>query len=133
MFIILEEIGPRSQRGSSGRVLDGPTAEGGNLEDKVGSGRATLRLKQNGPAVVEEVSATAWLARAAKEIDDLLESFMGIRDLELATTMAEIGQDKTSVDDYAIAMDEALGEFEFPDDFLIDCWKVIETIRKPST
>ena len=55
MFIILEEIGPRSQRGSSGRVLDGPTAEGGNLEDKVGSGRATLRLKQNGPAVVEEV------------------------------------------------------------------------------
>jgi len=55
------------------------------LEEAVskGEGRATLRLKKDGQAVVEEV--TAWESKAAERVDDLLESFMGIRDLELGT------------------------------------------------
>jgi hypothetical protein len=126
-----QEIGPRSQRGSKGNALSEENQ--GELEDKVGSGKATLRLKQNGPAVVEEVSNSSWQVKAAEKIDDLLESFMGIRDMELATSMVEVGSNKTSVDDYALAMDTSLGEFEFPDDFLIDCWKAIESSKQGNT
>ena len=53
--------------------------------------------------------------------------------LLVATTMVDLGRDKSSVDDYALAMDDILGDFEFPDDFLIDCWKAIETVKAAAT
>lgn len=53
--------------------------------------------------------------------------------LPVATTMVDLGRDKSSVDDYALAMDDILGDFEFPDDFLIDCWKAIETVKAAAT
>lgn len=53
-----EEIGPRSCRGSQSKpalVGEEPGEESEVLAAKVGEGRATLRLKQNGQAVVEQV------------------------------------------------------------------------------
>ena len=47
-----------------------------------------------------------------------------------ATTMIDLGKDKRDIDEFAVAMDDALGEFEFPDEFVMDVWTSIETVRK---
>ena len=82
-------------------------------ENKIASGRGTLRLRSKGPATVEEVVSitmmifiarficwhsnifistltalnclqpTEFEEKAVKKVDDLLESYMGIRDTEL--------------------------------------------------
>lgn len=124
-----EAIAPRGSSKSGAAmvpVLEGDTSQ---LEAAVskGEGRTTLRLKKDGQAVVEEV--TAWETKAAEKVDDLLETFMGIRDLELAQTMVDLGKGRGSVDEYALTMDDHLGEFEFPDDFVIDVWTAIEMQR----
>jgi hypothetical protein len=90
--------------------------------------------------------------KAARKADDLLESYVGIRDMELglllprfsqkpnkkfwtisfslaAQTMVDLGKGKTNVDDFAVAIDNNLGEFEFPDDFVIELWTAIEVAR----
>lgn len=88
-------------------------------------------------------------------MDDLLESYMGIRDSELgecespmalwvshlawcelkkilcvfffpsAATMVELGKDKKNPDEFAEALDETLGDFAFPDEFVFDVWGAI--------
>ncbi|MGH0183752.1 UNVERIFIED_CONTAM: hypothetical protein FKN15_012892 [Acipenser sinensis] len=67
--------------------------------------------------------------RAARKVDDLLESYMGIRDVELAATIVEAGKDKTTPDDFAQALDSVLGDFAFPDVFLFDVWGAIGNVR----
>ncbi|XP_030100840.1 PDZ domain-containing protein GIPC3 isoform X4 [Mus musculus] len=52
------------------------------VEAKVSSGRETLRLRSGGAATVEEAPSDVEAA-AARRVDDLLESYMGIRDPEL--------------------------------------------------
>ncbi|XP_049979454.1 PDZ domain-containing protein GIPC3 isoform X1 [Alexandromys fortis] len=52
------------------------------LEAKVSSGRETLRLRSGGAATLEEAPNDLEVA-AARRVDDLLESYMGIRDPEL--------------------------------------------------
>ncbi|KTG36157.1 hypothetical protein cypCar_00040393 [Cyprinus carpio] len=86
-------------------------------DGKIGTGRETLRLRSKGPATVEEM--------AVKKVDDLLESYMGIRDTELAATMVEVGRDKKNPDEFAMALDQALGDFAFPDEFVFDVWGAI--------
>ncbi|XP_052318824.1 PDZ domain-containing protein GIPC1-like [Oncorhynchus clarkii lewisi] len=93
-------------------------------ENKLGTGRGTLRLRAKGPATVEEVP-TEFEEKAVKKVDDLLESYMGIRDTELAATMVEVGRDKKNPDEFAMALDEALGDFAFPDEFVFDVWGAI--------
>ncbi|KAG8441277.1 hypothetical protein GDO86_006854 [Hymenochirus boettgeri] len=46
------------------------------------SGRGTLRLRSKGPPTVEELVSVIE-EKAVKKVDDLLESYMGIRDSEL--------------------------------------------------
>uniref|UniRef100_A0A8K9WU67 PDZ domain-containing protein n=1 Tax=Oncorhynchus mykiss TaxID=8022 RepID=A0A8K9WU67_ONCMY len=137
-------------------------------ENKLGTGRGTLRLRAKGPATVEEVVSvylsrldavakrwsggggslslslshslslslsgthtvspfqpTEFEEKAVKKVDDLLESYMGIRDTELAATMVEVGRDKKNPDEFAMALDEALGDFAFPDEFVFDVWGAI--------
>ncbi|XP_072275626.1 PDZ domain-containing protein GIPC2 [Pyxicephalus adspersus] len=102
-----------------------PRARGGKTTDgKISSGRETLRLRSKGPATVEEMP-TAFEEKAIKKVDDLLESYMGIRDIELAATMVEAGRDKNNPDEFAVALDEALGDFAFPDEFVFDVWGAI--------
>ncbi|XP_041751419.1 PDZ domain-containing protein GIPC1 [Coregonus clupeaformis] len=93
-------------------------------DNKMGTGRGTLRLRAKGPATVEEVP-TEFEEKAVKKVDDLLESYMGIRDTELAATMVEVGRDKKNPDEFAMALDEALGDFAFPDEFVFDVWGAI--------
>lgn len=50
---------------------------------------------------------------------------MGIRDTELAATMVEVGRDKKNPDEFAMALDETLGDFAFPDEFVFDVWGAI--------
>ncbi|XP_075413662.1 PDZ domain-containing protein GIPC2 isoform X2 [Tenrec ecaudatus] len=93
-------------------------------EGKIGTGRGTLRLRSKGPATVEEVPSENE-TKAITKIDDLLDLYMGIRDTDLATTMFETGKDKANPDEFAVALDEALGDFAFPDEFVFDVWGAI--------
>ncbi|KAK1152561.1 PDZ domain-containing protein GIPC3 [Acipenser oxyrinchus oxyrinchus] len=97
-------------------------------EGRMGSGRETLRLRSKGLATVQE-APSEFEERAARKVDDLLESYMGIRDVELATTIVEAGKDKTTPDDFAEALDSVLGDFAFPDVFLFDVWGAIGDVR----
>ncbi|XP_007458769.1 PREDICTED: PDZ domain-containing protein GIPC2 [Lipotes vexillifer] len=91
---------------------------------RIGTGRETLRLRSKGPATVEELPSET-KAKAIGKVDDLLELYMGIRDIDLATTMFEAGKDKGNPDEFAVALDETLGDFAFPDEFVFDVWGVI--------
>ena len=39
--------------------------------------------------------------------------------------MFEAGKDKNNPDEFAVALDETLGDFAFPDEFVFDVWGVI--------
>ncbi|XP_006036538.2 PDZ domain-containing protein GIPC1 [Alligator sinensis] len=91
---------------------------------QLGTGRGTLRLRAKGPATVEE-QPSAFEERAIEKVDDLLESYMGIRDTELAATMVELGRDARNPDELAQALDAQLGDFAFPDEFVFDVWGAI--------
>lgn len=105
------EIGPRTKAGKTST-------------EKIGTARGTLRLRSKGPATVEELPSEA-KAKAIEKVDDLLELYMGIRDIDLATTMFEAGKDKSNPDEFAVALDETLGDFAFPDEFVFDVWGAI--------
>uniref|UniRef100_A0ABM5G8F5 PDZ domain-containing protein GIPC2 n=1 Tax=Pogona vitticeps TaxID=103695 RepID=A0ABM5G8F5_9SAUR len=111
-----EMIEPRSKVGS--------LTEESFTEGKISRGRETLRLRSKGPATIEEMPSDVE-EKAIKKVDDLLEMYMGIRDLELAATMVEAGKGKNNPDEFAIALDEALGDFAFPDEFVFDVWGAI--------
>ncbi|XP_037263383.1 PDZ domain-containing protein GIPC1 isoform X3 [Falco biarmicus] len=103
----------------------GPRAGGGRGGPPApGTGRGTLRLRARGPATVEE-QPSAFEERAVAKVDDLLESYMGIRDSELAATMVELGRDARDPDALAQALDSQLGDFAFPDEFVFDVWGAI--------
>nr|XP_004673029.1 LOW QUALITY PROTEIN: PDZ domain-containing protein GIPC1 [Jaculus jaculus] len=104
-----------SQRSASGRPGSGA---------QLGTGRGTLRLRSRGPATVEDLPS-AFEEKAIEKVDGLLESYMGIRDTELAATMVELGKDKRNPDELAKALDEQLGDFAFPDEFVFDVWGAI--------
>ncbi|XP_053575397.1 PDZ domain-containing protein GIPC1 [Bombina bombina] len=103
-----------SQRSSSGLSNSGMSQ----------SGRGTLRLRAKGPPTVEELMSVIE-EKAIQKVDDLLESYMGIRDSELAGTMVELGLDKQNPDDFSQALDRSLGDFGFPDEFVFDVWGAI--------
>ncbi|TRY60360.1 hypothetical protein DNTS_025774 [Danionella cerebrum] len=97
-------------------------------EGKLSTGRETLRLRARGAATVEELPSEMEDG-AIRKVDDLLESYMGIRDLELATTIVEAGRNKKSADDFAESLDSVLGDFGFPDVFLFDVWTALEDVK----
>nr|XP_014705397.2 PDZ domain-containing protein GIPC2 [Equus asinus] len=107
-----------------------PRSKGGKSSvEKIGTAKGTLRLRSKGPATVEEVPSET-KAKAIEKIDDLLELYMGIRDPDLATTMFEAGKDKGNPDEFAVALDEALGDFAFPDEFVFDVWGAIGDAKR---
>ncbi len=75
-----DAIAPRGQMGNT------------KTELKPGEARKTLRMKTNGPAVVED-EPTSDIQQAISKIDELLEQFVGIRDNELSTTMFHIAKE----------------------------------------
>ncbi|XP_040446558.1 PDZ domain-containing protein GIPC3 [Falco naumanni] len=93
-------------------------------EGKVTSGKETLRLRAQGPAVLEE-GPSPFEEEAARRVDDLLESYMGIRDSELAATMVEAAKESPSAAQLARGLDSVLGEFAFPQEFVAEVWAAV--------
>ncbi|XP_072457146.1 PDZ domain-containing protein GIPC3 isoform X2 [Notamacropus eugenii] len=93
-------------------------------EGKVTSGRETLRLRARGSATVEEVPSE-FEEEATRRVDDLLESYMGIRDPDLASTLVETSKETQSAQEFARGLDSVLGEFAFPDEFVVEVWAAI--------
>ena len=46
--------------------------------------------------------------------------------------MVDMGKEKQKVEDFSAAMDNQLGEFEFPQDFVADVWTAISITRDTS-
>ncbi|TMW40583.1 hypothetical protein DOY81_014337 [Sarcophaga bullata] len=112
-------IGPRSQS----RM---PSGRGGGY----GSGKETLRFKANGNVEIEEKFDDSTQA-GIEAINNLLESFMGINDTELATQIWDLGSGKTNSMDFAEAIDNSdLESFGFTDDFIIELWGAITDARR---
>jgi len=91
---------------------------------KPGDARKTLRMKSNGPAVVEDAH-TSDAEQLINKIDDLLEQFVGIKDNDLATSIYQMLNDYKNVKeegDFAQRLDTELRDFEFPDEFVLDVW-----------
>ncbi|XP_072506030.1 PDZ domain-containing protein GIPC2 [Notamacropus eugenii] len=102
-----------------------PRSGGGKTTvGKITSGKGTLRLRSKGPATVEELPSEID-EKAIQKVDYFLELYLGIRDIELATTIFEVGKDKLNPDEFAVALDETLGDFAFPDEFVFDVWGTI--------
>ncbi|NWR42759.1 GIPC3 protein, partial [Regulus satrapa] len=93
-------------------------------EGRVTSGKETLRLRTQGPPVLEEGPSPSE-EEAARRVDDLLESYMGIRDCELASTMVEAAKGSPSVAQLAQGLDSVLGEFAFPQEFVAEVWAAV--------
>ncbi|KAH0625871.1 hypothetical protein JD844_034226 [Phrynosoma platyrhinos] len=100
-------------------------------EGNLASGRETLRLRAKGTATVEE-APNEFEEAAAGKVDDLLESYMGIRDVELASTMVEMAKEKQGSEDFAHGLDLLLGEFAFPEEFVAEVWTAICEARDGS-
>jgi|EP00049_Salpingoeca_infusionum_P017044 hypothetical protein len=94
-------------------------------EVQAGAGKKTLRMKHNGAAVVEDIPDDAVLAIVTK-IDDLLENFVGIRDSELANTVYDLAKAAKEAEAFAAQLDEQLADFEFPDDFVLDTFELVQ-------
>ncbi|XP_078526999.1 PDZ domain-containing protein GIPC3 [Lissotriton helveticus] len=97
-------------------------------EGKVVTGRETLRLRTKGAATVEE-APSEFEEEASKKVDDLLESYMGIRDVELASTMVETAKDKQCPEDFVHGLDAIFGEFAFPEEFVVEVWRAIHEAK----
>jgi uncharacterized protein (UPF0276 family) len=76
-------------------------------------------MKKDGTAVVEE-EATGVVAEQIQKIDEMLERFIGIRDMELSTTMHNLCKTAKEPEVFAGLLDKDLGDFVFPDDFVLD-------------
>lgn len=108
------------------------SAKTGPSSTSITSGKSTLRLRSTGIATIEAVP-TALEEKAVSNIDDLLESFMGIRDGDLAKTIWECGKNKNNPDQLLAALDQDVGEFGFPQDFIFDVWGVVTDTRMKTT
>ncbi|XP_054940482.1 PDZ domain-containing protein GIPC2 isoform X1 [Physeter macrocephalus] len=76
-FFTLKLIEPKKAFDMEPRSKAGKSSPG-----RIGTGRETLRLRSKGPATVEEVPSET-KAKAIEKVDDLLELYMGIRDIDL--------------------------------------------------
>lgn len=109
-------IGPRSQGKTGGKCY--------------GTGKETLRFKANGNVEIEEKPDDS-TQFGIEAINNLLESFMGINDTELATQIWDLGANKTNSMDFAEAIDNSdLESFGFTDDFIIELWGAITDARR---
>uniref|UniRef100_A0A672LBV4 PDZ domain-containing protein GIPC2-like n=1 Tax=Sinocyclocheilus grahami TaxID=75366 RepID=A0A672LBV4_SINGR len=110
-----EMLEPRSRGGGGGGKSSG--------DGKIGTGRETLRLRSKGPATVEEM-VTVFSQCCDSEFIFYTSDTFKLR-FWSAATMVEVGRDKKNPDEFAMALDKALGDFAFPDEFVFDVWGAI--------
>jgi len=91
---------------------------------EISGGKETLRLKSDGKAAIEiDDERTTTLIQ---KVNELLEAFIGIHDLDLAQHLLEIAQHSQSVQDLASAINESdLEMFLFPDDFMTKLFDIL--------
>jgi len=96
-----------------------------NTSKPMGNGKQTMRMKSG---KVEEKDD--YVDMAVNKINNLLESFMGINDSELAQTIWELGKIYGNPSDFAKSIEESeIGQFEFSEDFTFDLWGAINDAR----
>ncbi|XP_044134672.1 PDZ domain-containing protein GIPC3 [Bufo gargarizans] len=93
-------------------------------EGKISNGKETLRLRNKGMATLEE-QPTDREEEVTRMVDALLESYMGIHDMELATTLVETAKEKTTPEEFGQEIDNLLGEFAFPAELILEVWEAI--------
>lgn len=98
-------------------------AQGGSGNVAAGGGKKTMRMKKDGTAVIEEIDDA--VTKMVSKIDDMLEQFVGIRDSELSQTVYDLAKSNAEADLFAGALDEKLSDFEFPDDFVLDVYEMV--------
>ena len=98
-------------------------AQGGSGDVKAGGGKKTMRMKKDGTAVVEVIDDTVVLM--CGKVDDMLDQFVGIRDIELSNTIYDLAKASKEADFFAGALDEKIADFEFPDDFVLLVYDMI--------
>jgi len=98
-------------------------AMGGTGEVGAGGGKKTLRMKKDGTAVVEEIDDA--VVKIVGEIDDMLDNFLGIRDIELSQTVYDLAKKADEADVFAGELDKTLADFDFPDDFVLDVFEKV--------
>lgn len=119
-------IGPRTQIRQN---AISSTSSNGQKKD-YGSGWQTLRFKANGVAEIAE-QFDEMTQFGVDAINNLLESFMGISDTELAMQIWDLGVGKSNSMDFAEAIDSSdLESFGFTDDFIIELWGAITDARR---
>uniref|UniRef100_A0A4X2KRK7 GIPC PDZ domain containing family member 2 n=1 Tax=Vombatus ursinus TaxID=29139 RepID=A0A4X2KRK7_VOMUR len=106
------EIQPRS---GTGRTTVG----------NIASGKGTLRLRSKGPATVEELSLMLIFPKNALKCFSFSSPTLQPPPFLAAATIFEAGKDKLNPNEFAVALDEALGDFAFPDEFIFDVWGAI--------
>ena len=85
-------------------------------------------MHKNGKATVEINPEQA--THMIDKINNLLETYMGINDTELATQIWDIGHDKQNPHDFVVAMDTSeLETFGFTDDIIFDLWGIITDFK----
>lgn len=121
---LLRTVEPLKSGFSNIGPAQGKKGGGNNL----GTGKQTLRLRSKGPATVEIPDDVVNVA--TDKINNLLESFMGINDTELAQSIWEIGSKVDNPHDFAVQVDESdLQMFGFTDDFIFDLWGAISDAK----
>ena len=86
-------------------------------------------MKAGANATIEDEPTTD-VAATINKIDEQLEKFIGIRDLDLSTTMHQLAKTATEPEIFAGLLDQHLSDFEFPDDFVLDvCSPFINDLR----
>jgi hypothetical protein len=111
----MEVIHPILGMGVSERSAMGGTS--------VGSGKKTVRMKKDGSIEVETVNDA--VEELVGKVDTMMEAHIGIRDSELSRTIYDLAKKHAEADEFAEALDEKLGDFEFPDDFVLDAHEMI--------
>ncbi|GAB6022069.1 hypothetical protein CHUAL_006213 [Chamberlinius hualienensis] len=100
-----------------------------NKKGGVGTGKKTIRLKASGQAVEQEALDDIE-QKAITKIDNLLETFMGINDNDLATQIWEVGQTISNPIEFGEEIQETdLNDFGFTQDFIFDLWGIISDAK----
>lgn len=93
-----------------------------------GNGKGTLRFKAGGGTQIQEQDEI--MDAGVDKINNILETYLGINDSDLATQIWELALDKTNSMDFAEAVDNSdLESFGFSDDLIIELWGAITDAR----
>jgi hypothetical protein len=119
----IERVSPKKAFDEMAKMEPRGAKAVGSTNVAAGAGKKTVRMKQGGGVVVEEVSDEQ--TKMVNKIDDLLEAQVGIRDEELSTTIYHLAKGAKEADELGESFDQKLSDFAFPDDFVLDVFELL--------